>query len=148
MLKSILSLPADLYKNRRLVMKLAKNDFKTRYAGSYFGTFWAFVQPVVTILVYWFVFSVGFRSNTDELGVPFVLYLVAGIVPWFFFSDALSGGSNALLEYDYLVKKVVLYGQRKISGLVLSSDSLLQHLYFCSCSWALLCYKCCCSSVP
>ena len=89
MLKSIFSLPADLYKNRRLVMKLAKNDFKTRYAGSYFGTFWAFVQPVVTILVYWFVFSVGFRSNTDELGVPFVLYLVAGIVPWFFFSDAL-----------------------------------------------------------
>ena len=35
MLKSIFSLPADLYKNRRLVMKLAKNDFKTRYAGSY-----------------------------------------------------------------------------------------------------------------
>lgn len=59
MLKSIFSLPADLYKNRRLVMKLAKNDFKTRYAGSYFGTFWAFVQPVVTILVYWFVFSWG-----------------------------------------------------------------------------------------
>ena len=107
MTKSIFSLPADLYKNRRLVMKLAKNDFKTRYAGSYFGTFWAFVQPVVTILVYWFVFSVGFRSNTDELGVPFVLYLVAGIVPWFFFSDALSGGTNALLEYNYLVKKVV-----------------------------------------
>ena len=107
MLKSIFSLPADLYKNRRLVMKLAKNDFKTRYAGSYFGTFWAFVQPVVTILVYWFVFSVGFRSNTDELGVPFVLYLVAGIVPWFFFSDALSGGTNSLLEYNYLVKKVV-----------------------------------------
>ena len=107
MTKSIFFLPADLYKNRRLVMKLAKNDFKTRYAGSYFGTFWAFVQPVVTILVYWFVFSVGFRSNTDELGVPFVLYLVAGIVPWFFFSDALSGGTNALLEYNYLVKKVV-----------------------------------------
>ena len=107
MLKTIFSLPADLYRNRRLVMKLAKNDFKTRYAGSYFGTIWAFVQPVVTILVYWFVFSVGFRSNTDELGIPFVLYLVAGIVPWFFFSDALSGGTNALIEYNYLVKKVV-----------------------------------------
>lgn len=36
MLKTIFSLPADLYRNRRLVMKLAKNDFKTRYAGSYF----------------------------------------------------------------------------------------------------------------
>lgn len=107
MLKTIFSLPADVYKNRRLVMKLAKNDFKTRYAGSYFGTFWAFVQPIVTILVYWFVFSVGFRSNAQEIGVPFVLYLVAGIVPWFFFSDGLLGSTNSLIEYNYLVKKVV-----------------------------------------
>ena len=81
MLKTIFSLPADLYRNRRLVMKLAKNDFKTRYAGSYFGTIWAFVQPVVTILVYWFVFSVGFRSNTDELGIPFVLYYFPDSTP-------------------------------------------------------------------
>lgn len=107
MLKTIFSLPADLYKNRRLVLKLAKNDFKTRYAGSYFGTVWAFVQPIVTILVYWFVFSVGFRSGTGDMGVPFVLYLVAGIVPWFFFSDGWLGGTNSLLEYNYLVKKVV-----------------------------------------
>lgn len=87
--------------------KLAKNDFKTRYAGSYLGIVWAFIQPVITILVYWFVFSVGFRSGTGDLGVPFVLYLVAGIVPWFFFQDALMGGTNSLLEYNYLVKKVV-----------------------------------------
>ena len=52
-------------------------------------------------------FSVGFRSGTGDLGVPFVLYLVAGIVPWFFFQDALIGGTNSLLEYNYLVKKVV-----------------------------------------
>ena len=107
MLKTIFFLPAELYKNRRLVFKLAKNDFKTKYAGSYLGIVWAFVQPIVTILVYWFVFSVGFRSGTGDLGVPFVLYLVAGIVPWFFFQDALIGGTNSLLEYNYLVKKVV-----------------------------------------
>ena len=87
------------------VAKLAKNDFKTRYAGSYLGIVWAFIQPVITILVYWFVFSVGFRSGTGDLGVPFVLYLVAGIVPWFFFQDALIGGTNSLLEYNYLGKK-------------------------------------------
>jgi len=106
-LKTIFSLPTDIYKNRRLIFKLAKNDFKTRYAGSYLGIIWAFIQPVVTILVYWFVFSVGFRSGTGNLGVPFVLYLVAGIVPWFFFQDALNGGTNSMLEYNYLVKKVV-----------------------------------------
>ena len=92
---------------RRVSWERNTRERSHRLKASYFGTFWAFVQPVVTILVYWFVFSVGFRSNTDELGVPFVLYLVAGIVPWFFFSDALSGGTNSLLEYNYLVKKVV-----------------------------------------
>ena len=106
-MNTIFSLPMDIYKNRRLVAKLAKNDFKTKYAGSYLGIVWAFIQPVITILVYWFVFSVGFRSGTGDLGVPFVLYLVAGIVPWFFFQDALVGGTNSLLEYNYLVKKVV-----------------------------------------
>lgn len=106
-MKNLLALPKDLYINRRLVWKLAKNDFKTRYAGSYLGIVWAFIQPIVTILVYWFVFSVGFRQNTSSVGVPFVLYLVAGIVPWFFFQDALIGGTNCLLEYSYLVKKVV-----------------------------------------
>ncbi len=106
-MKTIFSLPTDIYKNRRLILKLAKNDFKTRYAGSYLGIVWAFIQPVITILVYWFVFSVGFRSGTGDLGVPFVLYLVAGIVPWFFFQDALIGGTNSMLEYNYLVKKVV-----------------------------------------
>ena len=107
MLKDIFSLPADVYRNRRLVLKLARNDFKTRYAGSYLGTIWAFIQPIVTILVYWFVFAVGFKSTMENVQIPFVLYLVAGIVPWFFFQDALVGGTNALIEYNYLVKKVV-----------------------------------------
>ena len=107
MQKTLASLPLELYRNRRLVFKLARNDFKTRYAGSYLGIIWAFIQPVVTIFVYWFVFSVGFRQGRGAMDVPFVLYLVAGIVPWFFFQDALTGGTSSLLEYHYLVKKVV-----------------------------------------
>ena len=118
----------DIYKNRRLVAKLAKNDFKTRYAGSYLGIVWAFIQPVITILVYWFVFSVGFRSGTGDLGVPFVLYLVAGIVPWFFFQDALMGGTNSLLEYNYLVKKVVF--RIDILPMVKVVSAVFVHLFF------------------
>ena len=105
-MKKILALPAELYQNRKLVLSLAKNDFKTKYAGSYLGIVWAFIQPIVTILAYWFVFSVGLKAGTVS-DYPFVLYLVSGIVPWFFFQDALNGGTNALIEYNYLVKKVV-----------------------------------------
>lgn len=100
------TLPVELYQNRKLILKLAKNDFKTKYAGSYLGIFWAFVQPIVTVLVYWFVFQIGLRSG-DVGKVPFVLWLVAGLIPWFFFSDSLNSGTNAMIEYNYLVKKVV-----------------------------------------
>ncbi|MBO5093229.1 MAG: ABC transporter permease [Lachnospiraceae bacterium] len=104
-------LPAELYQNRKLIWKLSKNDFKTRFAGSYLGMVWAFVQPVVTILVYWFVFEKGFNAKAEMLAsglpAPYVLWLTAGIVPWFYFSEALSNGTTALLEYNYLVKKVV-----------------------------------------
>ena len=61
--KKVLTLPIELLQNRKLIMNLAKNDFKTKYAGSYLGIVWAFVQPIVTILVYWFVFSVGLKAG-------------------------------------------------------------------------------------
>ena len=127
-MKRLFAYPADLYRNRKLILKLAVNDFKTKYAGSYLGIIWAFIQPVVTILVYWFVFSVGFRTGAGSLGIPFVLYLVAGIVPWFFFQDALNGGSNALIEYNYLVKKVVF--NISILPVVKVLSALFVHLFF------------------
>lgn len=125
--EKVFSLPKELYQNRRLIGKLAKNDFKTRYAGSYLGIFWAFVQPVVTVLVYWFVFQVGFRSGSTQ-DVPFVLWLVTGLVPWFFFQEALIGGTNSMMEYSYLVKKVVF----KISVLpiVKIASAIFVHLFF------------------
>ncbi len=104
-------LPVELYQNRHLIWKLAKNDFKKRYAGSYLGAVWAMAQPVVTVAMYYVVFDkiMGSASTAyrDGVEVPFVLFLTAGLVPWFYFSEALTNGTNALLEYHYLVKKVV-----------------------------------------
>lgn len=107
----ITALPVELWQSRHLIWKLAKNDFKKRYAGSYLGAVWAMAQPVVTVLMYYLVFDKIFGSKGPELRegitVPFVLFLTAGLVPWFYFTEALNNGTNALLEYNYLVKKVV-----------------------------------------
>ena len=104
-------LPVELWQNRRLIWRLSKNDFRKRYAGSYLGVVWALVPPVVQVLMYWVVFDRIFSSARQQVAggveVPYVLFLTAGLVPWFFFSDAISGGTSALLEYNYLVKKVV-----------------------------------------
>ena len=100
------NIPAAIIKNRKLVWSLGLNDFRNRFAGSVFGILWAFLQPVVTILLFWFIFefAMGAASQGDT---PFALWLTAGLVPWFFFSDALTSGTNVFYEYSYLVKKVV-----------------------------------------
>ncbi|MCR5545524.1 MAG: ABC transporter permease [Lachnospiraceae bacterium] len=89
-----------------MFLDMAKNDFQSRFAGSYFGVFWAYIQPVITMLLYWFVFQVGLRA-ADVSSYPFVLYLMSGMIPWMYFSEAWSGATNCLVEYTYLVKKVV-----------------------------------------
>lgn len=107
----VLALPVELYQNRRLIWRLSRNDFKKRYAGSYLGTIWAMVPPIVTVAMYWVVFDRIFGSGPQVTytggEVPYVLFLTAGLVPWFFFSDAVMGGMTSLMEYNYLVKKVV-----------------------------------------
>lgn len=122
---------ADLWHSRKLILQLAKNDFKTRYAGSFMGIFWAFVQPVVIILIYWFVFEKGLRAGGQVVGnvnVPFVLFLISGMVPWFFFSDAWMNGTNSLTSYSYLVKKVVF--KISILPIVKIISSIFVHFFF------------------
>ena len=65
----------EMIENRKLIKSLAKNDFKTKFAGSYLGTIWAFVQPVVTVLIYWFVF--------DKALEPGLLFEVSCLFPMY-----------------------------------------------------------------
>ena len=105
---AVVSVVQDIIDNIKLVRELAKNDFKKRFAGSYFGILWAFVNPIITICVYWFIFTMGMRGVSNDVnGYPFVLWLIAGLIPWFLFSDILTSGTGVLLEYAYLVKKIV-----------------------------------------
>ncbi|MFP3153687.1 ABC transporter permease [Lachnospiraceae bacterium ZAX-1] len=133
---------AEMLHNRKLIWKLSKNDFKTKFAGSYLGRIWAFVQPVVTVFVYWFVFEKGLHQkgvNTKEaIEVAFVLWLVAGLTPWFFFSDCLSAGTSVLLEYNYLVKKVVF--NIRILPIVKIVSALFVHMAFVAFVLLLFCF--------
>ena len=130
-LKSIPHMLAELWHNRKLIARLSINDFRTRYAASLMGIFWAFVQPVITVLVYWFVFEKGLHAGRQAMGsieVPFVLFLMSGLVPWFFFSDAWPNGTNSLVSYSYLVKKVVF--KISILPIVKVTASVYVHTFF------------------
>lgn len=96
----------SIWQSRRLLWKLTKNDFKQKYLGNILGFFWAFIQPTATIAVFWFVFQVGFKSQPVD-NFPFILWLVAGMFPWFYFADGLSNGTSSVMENNFLVKKIV-----------------------------------------
>lgn len=117
----------DIYSDRQLVINFAKKDFIRRFSGSFLGTGWAFLQPLLTIVIYWAVFQFGFRSG-DIGNIPFVLWFVCGIVPWLFISEAFPVASNSFLEYSYLVKKVVF--NINILPLVKIISCAFTHLFF------------------
>lgn len=117
----------DLFSSRRIIIELAVNDFRSRYIGSYFGILWAFVQPVMTLVILWFVFEAGFKiKQVDEF--PFILWLSAGLLPWFFISDGVLSATNSITEHSYLVKQVVF--RVSILPIVKIVSSLFVHLCF------------------
>lgn len=132
LIKKFFSLQYEVFSNRKLILSLSKNDFKTRYAGSYLGIIWAFIQPIVTVLVYWFVFEKGLKANgintKEGIEIEFVLWFVAALVPWFFFAEAWGSATNALIEYSYLVKKVVF--KISILPIVKIISALYVHVFF------------------
>ncbi len=118
----------DLFQSRKLLFSLAKNDFKNKFVGSYFGLLWSFVQPLATIAVFIFVFQVGFRSAPIEGDFPFALWLTAGLIPWFYFSEAWNTATNSFFDYSFLVKKVVF--KISIIPMIKILSALFLHVIF------------------
>ena len=117
----------DIYKNKTLLLSLAKNEFKQRYLGNFLGIAWAFIQPTATILIFWFVFQVGFKSQPVD-NFPFILWLISGMIPWFFFAETFSLATNSVTSNSFLVKKVVF----RVSLLPIISilTTIIVHLFF------------------
>lgn len=105
-----------LWQNKKLLIQLSVNDFKKKFVSSYLGSVWGFIMPLIQILTFWFVWEVGFKSKPVEIlsatgdllrVCPYVLWMIAGIIPWFFIADSILSGTSVFLEYGFLVKKIV-----------------------------------------
>ena len=92
--------------NIHQIIKLSVADLKKTYNGSALGWAWAVIKPVFTIFVYWFAIAIGLRSGGAFEGYPYILWLVSGMVSWFFMGDAITGGTTCIRRYSYLVTKM------------------------------------------
>ena len=74
--------------------------------GGVLGIGWAIIRPAILIFVFWFAFSFGLRKGGDVAGYPFFLWLLAGMIPWFYMRDMITGGAGSIRRYKYLVTKI------------------------------------------
>lgn len=109
------------------ILRLAANDFKAKYAGSALGTLWAVAEPLVTVFVYWFVYTVALGQGGFE-GVPYYLWLSAGLAPWFFISNGIQGVTSAFRDYSFLVKKMRF--NTKVLPAVRTLSAFISHIIF------------------
>lgn len=97
---------ATLFRYRSLIHSLVVRELKARYRGSVLGFFWSFINPLLLLLIYTFVFAYimpGRFEGTD----PYALFLFCGILPWTWFSSSLNESSGVLISGGNLIKKVL-----------------------------------------
>ena len=94
-----------IYYYRDILKMLLSNDINARYAGSFLGGIWSYIQPIISIFVFWFVFQLGFKSSPVQ-NMPFILWFLPAYIAWMYFQDVISYSINCLREYSYLVKKI------------------------------------------
>lgn len=95
---------AELFEYRYLLYLFIWRDVKTRYKQSYIGVIWILLQPVATMVIYSVFF--GYLARFPSEGVPYPVYILAGITCWQFFSRSLSSVSTSLADQQALLSKI------------------------------------------
>lgn len=96
-----------LFRYRVLIQSLVVRELKARYRGSVLGFLWSFINPLLQLLIYWFVFTYIMVAR-GEIGMsPYALFLFTGILPWTWFSSAVMESSVVLVTGGNLIKKIL-----------------------------------------
>lgn len=99
---SVFDRPASIWRRRRALGILVLRDLKVRYAGSVLGYLWTFLEPLLMAVVYWFVFTKIFRRSAGE--DPYIVFLLAGLLPWTWFHAAFGDVARALRADRKLIR--------------------------------------------
>ncbi len=127
MIENFIAFSHLIWARRRLIGSMAAREVKAQYVGSSLGLLWTVIHPVVMITVFWFVFSIGFKAQPMN-DVPFVVWLTAGLAPWYFFSEIVSGSTGLVVANAHLVKRTIFYPQ--ILPIVKILAAMVTHVVF------------------
>ena len=115
----------NVFKGRHILKTMVIKDIKSRYTGSLFGPLWMIATPLYQMLLYTFLFSIilKVRFDTGAGTTSFVVYLLAGFIPWIFFSEAILRGASVFIANAHIIKKVKFPLEVCVASVILSSMS-------------------------
>ncbi|WP_416729811.1 ABC transporter permease [Fictibacillus sp. JL2B1089] len=105
-MKSVLIILKEHFQNIYLISRLSLYDLKNTYSATMLGNVWVILNPLIQIFVYWLVFGLGIRGGAPVNGVPYFLWLICGLIPWFYISAAINKGSNSIYSKLNTVSKM------------------------------------------
>lgn len=92
--------------NFGIISRVSKYEEKATYQSHYLGLMWQFLNPLIQIGIYYLIFGVGLNGARDVDGVPFIVWMLIGIIVWFFINTSLLGGSNSIYNKVAMVSKM------------------------------------------
>lgn len=105
-MKLVTQIIKEQFIHLRLIFQLSIYDIKGKYSQHYLGVLWQFLNPFIQISIYWLIFGLGFRKGHPVDDVPYFLWLVVGLIPWFFITPSILQGSNSIYAKVNLVSKM------------------------------------------
>ena len=112
-----------LFSYRELIVSLTKKELKVKYRGSVLGFFWSLLNPILTMLVYTFVFSIVLRGGIKE----FAIFLICALLPFNFLSNSVNYGASSIIANSNLVNKI--YFPREIIPLSIIFSNLVNFFF-------------------
>lgn len=106
MFSTLATILKDNWQWRKQIGHLAIFELMKQARGAVLGWAWLAVKPIVFIVVFWFALEFGLRAGAADTTYPYFVWLVSGLIPWFYMSDMFGTGSDVLHRYSYLVNKV------------------------------------------
>ena len=93
---NIISVAVQIWINKKRMVRISRYRYKFLNKDAYLGSVWNILNPLIQIFTYWFVFGIGLRSGKDMDGYPYLLWMLGGVIPWFFMSRGITQGAAAI----------------------------------------------------
>lgn len=132
----------EIRNNLVIISRMATFDLKIENKDTYLGRVWAVLTPLIQICIYWLVFGVGIRNGRNVDGYPYIVWMITGIIPWFYIDTCILQGANSIYT------KINQISKMKFPIVIIPISKIIQELFKFIIMIIVMCLICVSNKVP